>query len=181
MSAKYLHVGKVLSAQGVRGDIFIYIFSQEAAWIDQWETLFISPQEDESPQRQIEILKVKAHQKQRKSGFVLKLKGFDNRNFAEEIIGQKVYIPEEFLISKEGEGIYLREILHFSVTDKERGPVGEVIGFMDNGFQDLLVIKHPSGEEFEVPFVEPLLIEIKTNEKEILMDIPFGLVPGEEL
>ena len=178
---KFVHVGKIHSPQGVRGDLFIYIFSEEASWMDQWKKLSISDPKQDQPQRHIEILKVKAHQKQKKPGFVLSLKGINDRNLSEALIGQKVYIPEEFLVSEEGETMYLREVLHFRVIDQTRGDVGEIVSFMDTGFQDLLVIQNSKQEEFEVPFIEPLLVEIKMESKEVIMDIPYGLVPGEEL
>ena len=177
----FLHVGKVLSPQGVRGDVFVYIFAGEAAWSDQWKTLYLSSESDSEPQREIEIVKIKPHRKQKKLGFVLNLKNFVNRNQSEEIKGMKVYVPEDFLVSQEGEGIYLREVLDFKVLDKERGLVGVVVGFGDNGMQDLLVIENSKGESFEVPFVEPLHIETFMDKEEIHMDIPFGLIPGEEL
>ena len=181
MSDSYVHVGKIHSPQGVRGDIFVYIFSGEAAWMDQWDKLYVSKDKEKVPSETFEILNVKFHRKQKKPGFVLKLKECPDRNKAEEITGLKVYIPESFLVSEEGEGIYLREVLNFRVIDKERGDIGEVVGFMDNGMQDLLIIKNSEGTKFEVPFVEPIHLETLMDKKEIHVEVPFGLVPGEEL
>jgi 16S rRNA processing protein RimM len=177
----YIKVGKIHSAQGIRGEIYVYLFAEEAFWIEKWTTLYLSDHSENEPSRNIQIKKVKIHQKQKKVGFVISLENIDNRNLAEELVGLSVFVPEEFLISKEDEGIYLREIIGFKVFDIERGAVGEVIGFSGSDFQDLLVIKNLEEDSFEVPFVKPLLIEIDRKNKIIKMDIPFGLLPNEEL
>lgn len=177
----FVHIGKVHSAQGIKGDLFIYIFAEEAAWADQWTQLFVAPAGVDQPEKTLEIKKLRPHQKQKKIGFVLKLDEIDDRNKADALVGHSVFVPEEFLVSKEGENIYLREVLGFRVHDTQRGDVGVVTGFSGHSMQDILVIKNDSGESFEVPFVEPILIEIKRGEQKIVMDIPQGLVAGEEL
>ena len=177
----FVLIGKVHSPQGVRGQVFISIFAEEASWVEKWQTLHLSPRVHDRPSEQHKILIKKPHQKQKKWGYVLTLEGVNDRNKVEEWIGYKVYVPEEFLVSEEGESIYLREVLDFKVHDVNRGFVGQVVGFSGHSLQDLLVIEHPDGERFEVPFVEPLLIKIDQSKKTIEMDIPLGLVPGEEL
>ncbi|MCB0378150.1 MAG: 16S rRNA processing protein RimM [Bdellovibrionales bacterium] len=175
----FVHIGKIHSAQGLKGEIYVSIFSGEAAWSDEWVTLFIS--DSESPDTEIPIESKKLHMKQKRYGFRVKLKGVNDRNQSEALVGKNVFIPEDFLTSDNDEEIYLREVLGFVVEDSERGRVGEVIGFLDNGVQDLLVVKTDKGESFEVPFVEPILVEIDKDKEVIEMDIPYGLVPGEEL
>lgn len=177
----YVHVGKIHSPQGVRGQVFVSLFAGEAAWEDQWQELLMSPPGENEPSLKWPITKKRSHQKQKKWGFVLNLKEVHDRNQVEPWVGFKVYVPESFLESQEGEAIFLREVLGFEVVDQERGAVGVIQGFSGHQLQDLLVIEHPSGQSFEVPFVEPLLIEICKSQKQVRMDIPWGLVPGEEL
>ncbi len=176
----FIKVGKIHSAQGIRGQVFVLIFAGEAHWSDKWETLLSSEKEMESPDKETPIAQFKPHEKQRKWGFMVSLDGVKDRNEAENWVGRSVYVPEEFLISEEGEEIYLREVLGFKVSDKQRGLVGEIVGFAGNAMQDLLVISGEKGS-FEVPFVEPILIEIDKSEKLVHMDIPQGLVAGEDL
>ncbi len=176
----FVKIGKIHSAQGIKGKLFVLIFAGEAHWADQWEILFSSDREGEHPDRETPIESFKPHSKQKKWGFMVDIKGVTDRTEAEKWVGREVFVPESFLTSEEGEEIYLREVLGFEVIDQTRGSVGEVIGFAGNDFQDLLIIKGEEGE-FEVPFVEPLLIEIDKNKKQIAMDIPQGLVAGEEL
>ncbi len=176
----FVFVGKVHSAQGIKGEIFVSIYSGEAEWADEWETLFLSDDKTEAPTQELKILKIREHQKQGRWGFSLNLESITDRNKAEELKGQKVYIPESFLVSDEGEEIYLREVLGFRVIDQTRGDVGVVVGFSGSALQDLLVVKGEEGQ-FEVPFVDPIHISTDKDKKQLQMDIPQGLVAGEEL
>lgn len=176
----FVLIGKVHSAQGIKGELYISIFAEEAAWVDQWEEVHLSQENENAPSLTHEIDWWREHAKQKRWGYVVRLKDIKNRNQAEELVGMKVYIPEAFLVSQEGESMYLREVLGFRVIDESRGDVGEIIGFSGSDFQDLLVIENEKGV-FEVPFVEPILKKMDKDNKQLLMDIPFGWVVGEEL
>ncbi len=181
MSMNYVLVGKVHSAQGVRGEIFVSLYAEEAAWLEKWDTLLVSSRDETQPSKSLKIKQIRFHRKQQKVGYVLKLADMDNRNLIDPLVGMNVYVPEDFFVSEEDEKIYLREILGFQVIDQKRGPVGEVIGFSGSSFQDLLIIQNQDQEPFEVPFVPPLHISTDKIKKELLMDIPYGLLPGEDL
>ncbi len=179
-NSKFVLIGKVHSPQGIRGELFVSIFSGEAAWYEQWDTLYLSTDSEESPTLEMKIKRSREHQKQGRWGFAVTTEEVKDRSRAEDMKGYKVYIPESFLISEEGEELYLREVLGFRVVDKTRGDVGEVIGFSGNSMQDILVIEGEQGH-FEVPFVEPILIETDKDKRLLQMDIPLGLVAGETL
>lgn len=179
-SSPYVLIGKVHSAQGIKGEIFVSIFSEEAEWADQWQTLSLSSHQQTTPRQEFKILHKREHQKQKKWGFALRLQGVNDRNASEALVGSQVYIPESFVTTEGVDDIYLREVLGFRVIDQKRGDVGEVIGFAGNWMQDLLVVRGEAGE-FEVPFVEPILCETDKDNKRLIMDIPMGLVAGEEL
>lgn len=176
----YVPIGRVHSPQGVRGQLFIHIFAGEAAWVDQWTELHLVEKDGALPQVSHPIIQVKPHHKQGKWGLVVSLAEVTNRNQIEAYKGWTVLIPESFLVSQEGEGLYLREVLDFQVIDRKRGEVGRVRGFSGNSQQDLLVIETPGGEEFLVPFVDALTESIDKPGRRILMDIPWGLLPGED-
>jgi 16S rRNA processing protein RimM len=176
----FVLIGKVHSPQGIRGELYISVFAEEAAWVEKWDTLYVSSVDENQPSQDYKIVSARPHQKQNRWGFVIRLQDMNDRNQAEAMKGLNVYIPESFLVSAEGEEIYLREVLGFRVIDQTRGEVGEVIGFSGNAMQDLLVIKGQKGK-FEVPFVEPIHQSTDKDNKTLHMDIPQGLVAGEEL
>lgn len=176
----FVTVGKIHSTQGLKGDVFVSLFSGEAEWQEQMDTLYLSSQDNAQPELEFAIDKIRSHQKAHRKGLVLKLENVDDCNAAEELVGHFVMVPENFLVSDEGESIYLREILGFKVVDGERGEVGTVSDFADNGAQDILVISKNNRVVGEVPLVEPILQKIDFAAKTIFMVIPPGLLQGDQ-
>ncbi len=169
-------IGKTHSSQGLRGHIFILLKAENPPWIKKWKTLSLSKTDSEDSEiQEYEILQKKEHSKQGKSGWVLKLRGIDDKNASDAIEKQFVWIPESFLTSKKGEQIFLREIENFLVVDKERGEVGPIVGFSSNGPQDLIQIQTGAGI-YDVPLVQPFILKIDYDAQKIHMDIPQGLL-----
>lgn len=166
-------VGKIKDAHGIRGELYVLIFSGETSWLDKLKSLQLY--RAQSPGWvELALKSVRPHKK----GLIAKTETLADRTEAETYKGSEFFIPEEFLISEPGEGIYLAEVEGFKVIQKDQGEIGKVTGFSSNGIQDLLVITNDKGE-FEVPLVEPLIVEIRFEQNEIEMDLPEGLVEYE--
>ena len=158
------HIGKVKDAHGLQGELFIIFFSKDYSWAQDLENIFI---DDVS----YEILKLSEH----KDGLKVKLKGLSNRNQSESLIGQSIYVAEDFFTSEDGDSIYLSEIENFLVIDQVFGELGRIKSFSYNGAQDLLVINYKN-KDIEIPFVEEFVEEINYDEKTIHMNLPDGLI-----
>jgi len=163
------HVGKVMDAHGIRGDIYCLIFSGDVSWCDQLQELQL---QNKGKTESFEILKLKPFKK----GFIASLKGFTDRNRAEEYKGAELWVDEDIFTSEDGEAIYLNEILNFELSDKTLGVVGKIDEFSSNGIQDLLVVKSASGEVFDIPFVKDYVLDIDFHAKKMKMDLPEGLL-----
>ena len=175
----YLCVGRVHSTQGLKGEIFIDLFAGEADWQDQWTLLYLAVKTLSRPEQFFKILNKRVHRKRNGWGFVLKLQFIDDIDGAQKLVGQRVFIPKKFLVSEDAERPYLYEILGFRVFDQQRGDVGRVVGFSGSSMQNTVIVSGPMGE-FEVPFVSPIHKSTNRKKKELIMDIPQGLVNGEQ-
>jgi 16S rRNA processing protein RimM len=171
-SDEFVQVGKVKDAHGIRGELFLVLFSGEAEWVDRLEKLRLVPAVGSSEAAKTFTLKsVRAH----KNGLIAKTDEIRDRNEAETLKGWLLEIPEEFLVSEPGETIYLREIQNFNVVTKHKGLVGRIVNFASNGLQDLLVVETSWGE-FEIPLVDEFVERIDYEARQIHMDIPEGLL-----
>lgn len=166
---KHIHVGKVMDAHGIRGDLYVLIFSGDISWGDKLKTLALKRADEV---QFFDLQKSKPFKK----GFILKLAGFDDRNRAEEFKGAELWVPEDLFVAKQGESLYLREVLNFSVADEQLGPVGQVRSFSSNGVQDLLVVQAEDGASYEIPFVDDFVRSIDYEKQTILMALPEGLL-----
>lgn len=162
-------VGKVMDAHGIRGDIYCLIFSGDVSWCAELETLELR---HNGKNHSFEIQKLKPFKK----GFIAALKGFTDRNRAEEFKGAELWVDEDLFVSEDGESLYLSEVLDFELIDKSLGTVGVIEEFSSNGIQDLLIVTSKSGDSFEIPFVKEYVLDIDFDAKTMKMNLPEGLL-----
>lgn len=164
--SEFKEVGKVKDAHALKGELYILIFSGETSWFKKLKKFSLKTA---TGQRIYEVERVKPH----KEGLILKPKGVEDRNQSEALKGLMFSIPEELLVSKKGETIFLNEILNFAVHDKEQ-KIGVIKGFSTNTAQDLLLVEGSS--QYEIPFVEAFIEEIDFEMQIVYMDLPEGLL-----
>lgn len=170
---KFVKVGKVKDAHGIKGELFVVLFAGEAEWLPKLKTIHILPN-DEAPMDQAKKFEIKSA-RVHKNGLIAKTIEIKDRNEAETLKGWTFVIPENFLVSEKGESIFLREIEGFKVVTKAQGEIGPIVGFSTNTVQDLLVVKTATGT-YEIPFVEAYVEKIDYEKKTVSLDLPLGLL-----
>ncbi|MCB0350549.1 MAG: 16S rRNA processing protein RimM [Bdellovibrionales bacterium] len=168
-SHKYIAVGHVKDAQGIKGEVFMRLFAGQADWLGKLTEVRLKSRESGEVQT-FGVLKKRVH----KDGLVILLDGVTDRNRAEELKGLTFEIPESYLKSEAGETIYLHEVLGFQVHDKSLGVVGRIKGFSSNGVQDLLEVEY-QGREVLIPFINEFIIKIDSANNVVQMNLPEGL------
>lgn len=161
-----VQVGKVKSAHGMKGELYILIFSREMSWLEGLESLTLVRNGEE---RVFPIKKTNPH----KGGFILST-DIQGRTEAESWKGAIVELEEQHLVSEPGETIFLREVMGFEVYD-QGVLVGEISAFSSNGVQDLIVVNRGESQ-FEIPFIEPFILSIEFEKRQVLMSLPEGLL-----
>lgn len=166
-------VGRVKDGHGIKGEIYITLFSREAAWLKKLKTVSLKQNETATETKEFTVKSARIH----KGGLIVKTHELSDRNAAEALKGYLLQIPKDFLVSEKGEALYLSEIDGFEVL--ENGvKIGKIIGFSNNGAHDLLLVKTKDGE-FDVPFVDAFVITLDHDKKLIDMKLPEGLFDTE--
>ncbi|MBK9322572.1 MAG: 16S rRNA processing protein RimM [Bdellovibrionaceae bacterium] len=168
-------VGKVKEAHGLKGELYIFVFSGDISWLKKMNEFELRPK-GAAQGKVYPVEKVKPFKK----GFILKTPGIGDRTLAEEIEGQDFYISADLLVSQPGETIFLKEILEFIVKDSQQNTIGPIKDFSSNGAQDLLVVATAKGS-VEIPFVEAFIKKIDFKHRTVVMDLPEGLLDLESL
>lgn len=171
-SQEWIKIGKVKDAHGLKGDLYVLVFSKDISWLKEVETFALAPIDKEDQKKNFKIEKIKAF----KDGVMIKPEGVLDRTQAESLKGQLFYLPAEMFESEEGETIFLKEILGFTVVDQNETEIGPIKEFSSNTMQDLLVVEMASGKKVEIPFVEDFILEIDFDNKKVHMDLPEGLL-----
>jgi 16S rRNA processing protein RimM len=167
-------IGKVREAHGLKGDLYILIFSGDVSWVTKVKTFALKNKGGEVDTYEIERIKPF------KKGVIVKGKGITDRTLAEGLEHSEFLIDAELLVSKPGETIFLNEILNFKLKDVEQVVLGDIVGFSSNGVQDLLVIQTKAAKKVEVPFIDEFIKKIDFKHQAVVMDLPEGLFDLEK-
>jgi 16S rRNA processing protein RimM len=177
----FVGVGKVRDSHGLKGELFVVTNLDKAPpWMSQFTEFtleFKAPSEEgkhESQYKNFSVKKTRAHKK----GFIVKSDEINDRNESDLYRGAVFYIKQTYLESKQGEEVYLKEILGFEVLDNGNS-IGTVTSFSSNNAQDLLVVES-SNQSVEIPFVKAFIVKIDWENKKIQMNLPEGLIDGSE-
>lgn len=169
-------VGKVKGAHGLKGDLYILIFSGDISWLPRLGVFGLGSSDRAESLMKCTVQRVKVF----KDGFIVKANEINDRNQSEALKGKGFYIDDELLVSEPGETIYLTEILHFTVKLSQDEIVGPIVGFSSNGAQDLLRVEY-NNKIVEIPFVQQFIKKIDFKNSSIFMNLPDGLLNLEGL
>lgn len=168
-------VGKIKEAHGLKGDVYVLVFSGDINWAKSLKQFAIKSR----AQTELQVYNVQ-RLKPFKKGLIVKALEIENRDDSESIEGCEFYISESLLTSPEGDTIYLSEIEGFMVKTLEHKDLGPIVGFSSNTAQDLLIITHGE-KKVEVPFVDAFIKKIDFKNRYVVMDFPADLLNLEEL
>ena len=172
---EWLTVGFITSCHGINGQVKIKSLSD-------FEERFLKPgmrwlQKENEPPSKIEL--ISGFQQPGKETFIVKFKGINTRNHAEQLKNFKILVkPDKLPKLKKGE-FHLLELINLEVKileNDELKTIGKVID-LENEKNNLLIIKlFKNQKEVFVPFVKEIvpLIDIKNNF--LIINPPNGLL-----
>lgn len=174
-SIEWRKIGKITGVHGLKGELYVYVFSKDISWTNKLDTLLLEDAKGERSEHRIQNLRAF------KDGFLVVLEGVLDRTAAENLRSRLVYVSSHLFVSEEGEdSFYLLEIEGFKVFDKGLY-IGIIESFSSNTVQDLLVVALENGSKAEIPLVEPFITDIRFEEGEVHMDLPPGLIEVQQV
>jgi 16S rRNA processing protein RimM len=111
---------------------------------------------------------------------VIKLKGIHTLDQARELTGQEIWLPEEDLQLLEVGQYYFYQLVGCSVVTKDDESIGSVKDVIIVKNNNLLVVEK-GRKEIYIPFSESICVGIDLKCKEIVVDLPKGLLELDEI
>ena len=172
---EWLIVGYITSCHGISGQIKVKSLSD-------FEERFLKPgirwlQKDNEHPSKIEL--ISGFKQPGKETFIVKLKGINTRNHAEQLKKFKILVKTDTLPKLKKEEFHLLELVNLEVKtfeDDKLKKIGKVIN-LENEKNNLLVIElFQNQKKVLVPFVKEIvpLIDIKNNF--LIINPPNGLL-----
>ena len=172
---EWLIVGLITSCHGINGQLKVKSLSD-------FEERFLKPgmrwlQKENEPPLKIEL--ISGFKQPGKEIFIVKLKGVNTRNHAEQFKKFKILVKTDKLPKLKKEEFHLMELINLEVKTLENDElkiIGKVIN-LENEKNNLLIIElFKNQKKVLVPFVEEIvpLIDIKNNF--LIINPPNGLL-----
>ena len=169
---RFLVVGKIVGAHGIRGELKVELMTDDPhrfQWLDQ---VFLGLEDQEPVPRAL------AGYRLHKGRALLQLEDCRDRTTAQALRGQLVQVPLEDAISLEEDEYFEHQILGLEVWTVAGELLGEVVEIIFTGANDVYVVHGPDLDRREIliPVIEDVVLEIDLDEGRLTVELPEGLL-----
>jgi len=173
MAEETVCLGVIVGARGLKGEVRIKSFTHEPEDVAAYGTLI-----DQAGDRQFD-LRVTGKVK----GLVIgRIAGIADRDAAEALKGQELYLPRSALPAPEDETYYHADLIGLVAETAEGEALGSVRAVYDFGAGDVLEIAGGGHGTVMVPFTRNTVPKLDMAAGRLVIDPPDGLLepPDEE-
>ena len=163
-----LEVGRVSKAHGITGELRIVPHWESSDALDQVEEIWLTINGKRTPYA---LERARAVPK----GYLVKLRGVDDRNAAEALQGATVSVARSALSPLEPGEYYLVDLIGAKVLGPE-GEIGEVTGITSHPTVDVIVVRLADGTSVEQPLSEPWLSSVDVSAGQVILSSLDGLM-----
>lgn len=114
---------------------------------------------------------------------LIALKGVETVDEAKTFVGKTVYVllselreHPAYNSSEEEEGLYLSDLVGYTLKDESGCVVGTITGFNDDTQNYLLEVLRPDGAKVLIPYVDEWILELNQDNKTLMVELPEGLL-----
>lgn len=159
LTERWVTLGRITGVHGVKGWIRVQSFTRPADNLFSYGPWLI---------RGVELPRL--DHKPSGRGFIVQLKGIEDREIAEELVGEEVQIARSSLPEPEEGAYYWADLLGMQVLTTDGNVLGQVDRLLETGAQDVMVVKAGSREHM-LPFVQgPIVKRVDVSERLIEVD-----------
>jgi 16S rRNA processing protein RimM len=175
MTEDWLMIGKIVSPQGLKGEVRILSYSDFPERFENAGKRWIAASDKDEPQ---EIMLLSGREVAgKKNLFVVRLEGINDCDRAESLRNYLMFIPTSDRPYLERNEYMIADLVGCQVYHQPTGKLlGEVISIIAAG-NDLLEVRNSNNDEIElIPFVEVIVPFVDIKQKRIEVTPPKGLI-----
>jgi 16S rRNA processing protein RimM len=161
-------VGAITGAHGVKGEVKVKSFTAQPASIAAYGPLF-----DESGQRRFDLSLVGKTGEAGKTTLVGRIQGVADRNAAEALKGQRLYVARQQLPqSDDPDEFYLTDLVGLAVLDDAGVELGRVVEAVNYGAGDVLMVDGGAVGAFDLPFAKAFVPQVDLAAGSLTASLP---------
>jgi len=169
---RYLAVGQIVGAHGVRGELKVEILTEDPQRFHRLGRVYIGREGEEPVPWRLQGYRL------HKGRALLTLAGCDDRTKAEALRGCFVQVPlSEALPLEEGE-FYEHQVVGLEVWTASGELLGQVAEILYTGANDVLVVQRsgPDGREILIPAIKEVVLGVDLDTGRLTVQLLDGLV-----
>ena len=172
-SEDWLPVGRVVGAQGLKGELKINPSTDFPERFTRPGPRWLTPSRGGAPR---EVVLISGRQLPGRSLFIVRLEGVNDRASAETLIGNDVLVRSDDRPALADGEFHLLDLVGLEARLQPEGAsLGTVKDLISAG-NDLLKIQRPDGRTLLIPFVEAIVPEVHLKDGWLLLTPPPGLL-----
>ncbi len=171
LEPRYLVVGQVIGAHGLRGELKVRLLTDDPHRFAQLKRVFVGL-EDEDPVAWI-LQSYRIH----KNYALLQLEGCDDRTTVQTLTGLLIQVPREEAIPLEEDEYFEHQILGLSVWTVDGSHLGTVDEIIYTGAHEVYVIQDSGAAQREIliPAIRDVVLEVDLDAGRLIVELPEGL------
>lgn len=162
MTEDKICLGAIVGTHGIKGEVKVKSFSEDEKNLTGYGLL-----SNESGDRSFD-LKIVGHAKDL---LRVKIKGVEDRNTAETLVGTGLYVKRELLPALADDEFYHTDLIGLTAQNKAGDIIGEVNALYNFGAGDLIEIKLSDGSLEMLPFNETFVPTVNIKEHYIIVEM----------
>lgn len=168
MSNRYIPVGEIVGTHGIAGWLKVKSFNSNSTALLSIREISLT---DGTHSETYTLGQAKPH----KRIVLLKLKGVDRIEAAEQLVGHECSVPEDALRPLGDDEYYYHDVIGFDVFDTETNYLGKVARVWLKEGGDLYVVDGTK-KEYLIPSTKEIIEEVDLSNQRIIVDLPDGLL-----
>jgi 16S rRNA processing protein RimM len=161
-------LGAIVKTHGLKGEVLAMLDVDEPESYAEMDSVFV-----EIKGKLVPFFIKSINVKQNRA--IIKFEDIHTLEEAHTLIHSKLFLPLDVLPEPEEGKFYLHEVLDYQVIDQTKGKLGIVSNVFEGAHQDLIAMLY-EGKEVLIPIVDEILLEVNREAKEIIVNLPEGLL-----
>ena len=175
-------IGKITKPHGLKGEVN-FMFTD-----DIWDRVSVSHPHAPHAEGQGEMLIcevdgilvpffIEEYRFRSDSVALVKFEDLNSADAVQFLVNSDVYFENKYLDESEEEAVSLNFFIGFRMIDgTDNAEIGTIADIDDNTDNWLFIVERPDGSEVMIPAHEEFIKEIRQDEREMVMDLPLGLL-----
>lgn len=164
-----MEIGQIVNTYGIKGFVKVVPFTDNISRFEDLKTVYV---ETKKGLETFQIEEVKYS----KNTVLLKLKGIDDINIAENYRNCYLKIDRENAVKLPEDTYFIVDLLGMTVETDDGVNLGKIIDVYPTGSNDIYVVKNEDGKQVLLPAISQVIRKVDIQNKKMIVHLIDGLI-----